>query len=91
MNSQIYSQQGVKDMFPQTYKLMKLSPTIPVTSVPNKKSFSNLNKIKNYLRNIQGQGQLSSFSCLNIKSHLLDRKLLQLTVFDDVINIFGMY
>jgi hypothetical protein len=81
----------VKDMFPQTHKLAKLSPTIPVTSVTNKQSLSKLNKIKNYLRNNQGQGRLSSFSCLNIRSHLLDRKMLQSTFFDDVINIFGMY
>jgi len=80
----------VKDMSPQTYKLAKLSPTIPVTSVPNEQSFSNLNKIKNYLRNIQGQGRLSSFSCLNIKSHLLDRKMLQSTFFN-VIYISGTY
>jgi len=36
----------VKDMFRQTYKLTKLSPTIPVTSVPDERSFSNLNNNK---------------------------------------------
>jgi hypothetical protein len=80
--------QELDDVFPETYKLRKLILTIS-TSSSSERSFSGLKRIKNYLRNTQGQERMSSLSLLNIENRLLDKLMSKETFFDEVIDIFA--
>jgi hypothetical protein len=81
--------QELDDVFPETYKLSKLILTIPATSSSTERSFSALKRIKNYLRNTQGQERMSSLSLLNIENRFLDKLMSKETFFDEVIDIFA--
>ncbi|KAJ4446356.1 hypothetical protein ANN_13052 [Periplaneta americana] len=48
-----------KDVFSETYKLLSLIMTVPSTSVSAERSFSSLNRIKNYLRSSMSLANIS--------------------------------
>jgi hypothetical protein len=75
-------------VFPETY-LSKLILTIPATGSSTERSFSALKRVKNYLRNTQGQERMSSLSLLNIENRLLDKLMSKENFFDEVIDIFA--
>jgi hypothetical protein len=81
--------QELHDVFPETFNLSKLILTIPATSSSTERSFSAQKRAKNYLRNTQGQGRMSSVSSLNIENRLLDKMMSKENFFDEVIDIFA--
>lgn len=44
-----------QEIYPNVFKLLQIFATLPVSSSSNKRSFSNLKRIKTYLRNIISQ------------------------------------
>ncbi|XP_065209889.1 zinc finger MYM-type protein 1-like [Planococcus citri] len=58
-------------VFPETFKLLTLILTIPVTSAAAERSFSALKRIKTYLRNTQGEERLSCLALINIESEFI--------------------
>lgn len=67
----IFENDSLKEIMPEVYKLFALILTIPSTSVSAERSFSYLNRIKNYLRNSTSQQRLSCLSTVSIKNYLL--------------------
>ncbi|XP_050546313.1 52 kDa repressor of the inhibitor of the protein kinase-like [Daktulosphaira vitifoliae] len=56
-NSQIY---------PNVFKLLQIFATLPVSTASNERSFSNLKRIKTYLRNTMSQGRFNGLAMLAI-------------------------
>lgn len=56
--------------FPETYKLLKIFATIPVTSATAERSFSALRLLKTYLRSTMGQERLTSLAMPYIHKNL---------------------
>jgi hypothetical protein len=81
--------QELYDAFPETYNFSKLILTIPTTRSSTGKLFSALKRVKNYLRNTQGQERMSSLSLLSIENHLIDKLMSKENFFDEVIDIFA--
>ena len=58
---------GVLDMMPELSKVIQIFRSIPETSCSSERSFSNLRRIKTYLRITIGQDRLSSVALINMK------------------------
>ena len=57
-----------KDAFPDIFRLLNISLTIPVTSASCERSFSCLKLLKNYIRNKSGDERTSNLALLSISS-----------------------
>lgn len=73
-----------KIAFNETYKLVLIAITIPVSSASCERSFSCLRLIKSYLRNRMGNDRLSSLAILSIEKSLVKKINLE-----NVIDIFA--
>ena len=80
---------GLTDVFHDAYKFTQLIITVPVSSTLVKQSFSTLKRIKNYLRNSQGQYWLSSQALLGIEKEFLSDLRRDDTFNDNFIDIFA--
>ncbi|KAJ9601818.1 hypothetical protein L9F63_000046, partial [Diploptera punctata] len=69
----------------EVVKLCELTLTIPATSASVERSFSTLKRIKNYVRNSQGQERLTNLAVLSIERGLL-KQLKQESTFYDLLN-----
>lgn len=61
----------LNDVFSETFKLLKLLFTIPVTTASSERSMSTLKRIKTYLRNSMGNERLSALSTLSIEKDIV--------------------
>jgi len=59
-----------KDDYPNMYKMLQLSLTLPIGSATTERSFSAMRKIRNWLRSTMGDARFSSLSILNIEYDL---------------------
>nr|XP_033788667.1 zinc finger MYM-type protein 1-like [Geotrypetes seraphini]XP_033788668.1 zinc finger MYM-type protein 1-like [Geotrypetes seraphini]XP_033788669.1 zinc finger MYM-type protein 1-like [Geotrypetes seraphini]XP_033788671.1 zinc finger MYM-type protein 1-like [Geotrypetes seraphini] len=74
--------------FSETYKLVTLILTIPSTTATVERSFSALNRVKNYCKNTIGQERLSSLAKLSIEKELLLTLKSNTKFYDDVAKHF---
>jgi len=75
-------------VLPQVTKLCALVLTIPATSASVERSFSNLKRIKTYLRNNQTQKRLPNLSFLSIEKEVLMTTKCEPNFYNDVIKDF---
>ena len=75
--------------FPESFKLVCLVATLPVTTACVERSFSVLKRIKSYLRNSIGQKRLNSSSKISIESAKLHRLKKDEQFYDDTIDMFS--
>lgn len=52
-------------LFPNTYKLLQILCTLPVTTATPERSFSSLKRVKSYLRNSTGQERLTGLALMS--------------------------
>ncbi|KAF0740561.1 52 kDa repressor of the inhibitor of the protein kinase-like [Aphis craccivora] len=55
-------------IYPNIFKLLQILATLPVSSSSNERTFSNLKRIKTYLRNSISEGRLNGLAMLSINS-----------------------
>ncbi|XP_026816181.1 52 kDa repressor of the inhibitor of the protein kinase-like [Rhopalosiphum maidis] len=55
-----------KEMYPSVFKLLQILATIPVSTASNERSFSNLKRIKTYLRNSMTEARLNGLAIISI-------------------------
>ncbi|XP_060855876.1 52 kDa repressor of the inhibitor of the protein kinase-like [Metopolophium dirhodum] len=55
-----------KEMYPSVFKLLQILATIPVSTASNERSFSNLKRIKTYLRNSMNEARLNGLAMMSI-------------------------
>jgi hypothetical protein len=76
-------------VFQQIFKLWELVLTIPATSAAEERSFSVLERLKNYFRNSQSQDRLSSLALMNIEKSFLNKLQSKPSFVDEVIDLFA--
>lgn len=82
--SDIISQSVInKTTFPNSYKLLQIAITLPISSASCERSFSTMRRIKNWLRSTMVQDRLSFLALINIENEIT--KTLNL---DDVMEEF---
>ena len=64
---------NVRKMFPQVTKMIMLYLICPATSATAERSFSELKRLKTYLRSTMGQRRLNALAILSTYPHELDR------------------
>ncbi|XP_060844861.1 uncharacterized protein LOC132924512 [Rhopalosiphum padi] len=55
-----------KEMYPSVFKLLQIVATIPVSTASNERSFSNLKRIKIYLRKSMTEARLNGLAMMSI-------------------------
>ena len=68
-------QNGLHEVLPVFYKVCSILTTIPATSCSAERSFSDLRRIKTYLRSTMGQDRLSSLALICIERAYANRTL----------------
>ncbi|XP_050064723.1 uncharacterized protein LOC126553622 [Aphis gossypii] len=58
------------DIYPNIYKLLQILATLPVSTSSNERTFSNLKRIKTYLRNTIGEKRLNGLAMMCIHKDL---------------------
>ncbi|XP_078493239.1 52 kDa repressor of the inhibitor of the protein kinase-like [Ciona intestinalis] len=58
------------NLFPNIFKLLKIFWTLPITTATVERSFSNLRRLKSYLRSTVVQDRLSGLALINIHSDI---------------------
>ncbi len=66
-----YLQLCDKAVYPTIYTLLKTMTTVAVSTSENERSFSNLRRLKTYLRNTTGELRLNGLALLNIYPEIL--------------------
>ena len=80
-------QNGLHEVLPVFYKVCSILTTIPATSCSAERSFSDLRRIKTYLRSTMGQDRLSSLALICIERAYANRTLEN--DMENIIDIFG--
>ena len=80
-------QNGLHEVLPVFYKVCSILTTIPATSCSAERSFSDLRRIKTYLRSTMGQDRLSSLALICIERAYANRTLEN--DMEIIIDIFG--
>ena len=80
-------QNGLHEVLPVFYKVCSILTAIPVTSCSAERSFSDLRRIKTYLRSTMGQDPLSSLALICIERAHANRTLEN--DMENIIDIFG--
>ncbi|XP_060863216.1 52 kDa repressor of the inhibitor of the protein kinase-like [Metopolophium dirhodum] len=60
-----------QSIYPNIFKLLQILVTLPVSSATNERTFSNLKRIKTYLRNSMSEGRLNGLAMLSINKNYL--------------------
>lgn len=60
-----------KLVFPETFKIVSISVTVPVSSAGCERTFSCLRRLKNYMRNKMSQERLSDLAIINIEREIV--------------------
>lgn len=85
----------IRELFPQTSRLLQLLLVMPATSATSERSFSSLRHIKTYLRTTMKQDRLNHFMMLYIhKDRKVDiikamREFVQFN--DERLHVFGKF
>ncbi|XP_025425341.1 uncharacterized protein LOC112694162 [Sipha flava] len=58
-----------QSIYPNIFKLLQILVTLPVSSATNERTFSNLKRIKTYLRNSMSEGRLNGLAMLSINKN----------------------
>ncbi|CAI6373212.1 unnamed protein product [Macrosiphum euphorbiae] len=58
------------EIYPNIYKLLQILATLPVSTSSNERTFSNLKRIKTYLRNTIGEKRLNGLAMMCIHKDL---------------------
>ena len=80
-------QNGLHEVLPVFYKVCSILTAIPATSCSAERSFSDLRRIKTYLRSTMGQDRLSSLALICIERAYANRTLEN--DMENIIDIFG--
>ena len=80
-------QNGLHEVLPVLYKVCTILTTIPATSCSAERSFSDLRRIKTYLRSTMRQDRLSSLALICIERAYANRTLEN--DMENIIDIFG--
>lgn len=80
-------QNGLHEVLPVFYKVCSILTTIPATSCSAERSFSDLRRIKTYLRSTMRQDRLSSLALICIERAYANRTLEN--DMENIIDIFG--
>ncbi|KAL4153543.1 hypothetical protein QTP88_001376 [Uroleucon formosanum] len=59
-------------IFSESYKLLKIISTIPMTTAEVERSFSSLKRIKTFLRNSMTEDRLTALAMLSIEKRIID-------------------
>ncbi|XP_050056212.1 52 kDa repressor of the inhibitor of the protein kinase-like [Aphis gossypii] len=58
-----------QSIYPNIFKLLQILVTLPISSATNERTFSNLKRIKTYLRNSISEGRLKGLAMLSINKN----------------------
>ncbi|VVC40496.1 Ribonuclease H-like domain,HAT, C-terminal dimerisation domain [Cinara cedri] len=59
-------------VFSESYKLLKIISTVPMTTAEAEKSFSTVKRIKTFLRNSMTEDRLTALAMLSIKKRMIN-------------------
>uniref|UniRef100_A0A2S2Q3Q9 Zinc finger MYM-type protein 1 n=1 Tax=Sipha flava TaxID=143950 RepID=A0A2S2Q3Q9_9HEMI len=76
---------NLEQIFSETFKLIRIIATIPMTSAEAERSFSTLKRIKTFLRNSMAEERLTALAMLSIEKKIVN----QISNFnEEVIKVF---
>lgn len=64
---------SLEQLFSETFKLIRIIVTIPMTSTESERSFSTLKKIKTFLKNTMEEDQLNALAMLSIEKKMVNQ------------------
>jgi hypothetical protein len=79
---------GLNEALPEASKLVNVILTIPATSASVERSYSDLKRIKTYLRGSQSQNRLSGLALMFIERRRLKSMMQRVTFYDSRIEVF---
>lgn len=63
---------NIQEFFCETFKLLKIIVTMPMTTVEAERCFSTLKRIKDYLRNTMGEDRLNALAMLSTEKNFIE-------------------
>ncbi|GBN55865.1 hypothetical protein AVEN_273039-1 [Araneus ventricosus] len=67
---QFIIENNLQTTFPETYKLLKIIVTIPMTTAEAERCFSTLKRVKTFLRSTMSEDRLSALATLSIEKRM---------------------
>lgn len=83
------TENDMKDVFQEVFKLFSLILTIPSTSCSAERSFSALKRIKTFLRNTVSQERLNGLATISIEKSLVNNLIENTPFHEDIIDRFA--
>ena len=72
------------DDFPNMYMLLKITATLPVTTLECERSISTMRRLNNYMRCTMGESRLSALALMHIN---YDMRIMPVNL-DEIVNLF---